>query len=181
MSNEEDRETIAGEISGVQVGVGYESTTIGITAALEAADLLIAAGFRRTPAPAPADSHPVYLALDLWMALGMPSNGFDGYYERNGWADTWANLLDAVRRQSGRKECPIIADGEGCVLINGHIGPHMGASDVGSSEPLPLVGVAVPTPQITDEMVKRGWNAVNGQLTGHQVRVILEAALGAEA
>ena len=104
----------------------------------------------RTPAPAPADSHPAYLALDLWMALGIPSNGFDGYYERNGWADTWANLLDAVRRQSGRKECPIVADGEGCVLINGHIGPHMGASDVGSSEPLPLVGAAVSTPQDTE-------------------------------
>ena len=55
MSNEEDREAIAGEISGVQVGVGYESTTIGITAALEAADLLIAAGFHRTPTPAPSD------------------------------------------------------------------------------------------------------------------------------
>ena len=53
MSTEEDRIEIADEISGVQVGVGYESTTIGITAALEAADLLIAAGFRRTPTPAP--------------------------------------------------------------------------------------------------------------------------------
>lgn len=35
---------IADEISGIQVGSGYESTTIGITAALEAADALIAAG-----------------------------------------------------------------------------------------------------------------------------------------
>ena len=108
------------------------------------------AEYDRTPAPAPADSPPVYLALDLWMALGMPSKGFDGYYERNGWADTWSNLLGAVRRQSGRKECPIIAAGERCVLINGHIGPHMGASDVGSSEPLPLVEAAVSTPQDTE-------------------------------
>lgn len=38
------RTRIADEISGIQVGSGYESTTIGITAALEAADALIAAG-----------------------------------------------------------------------------------------------------------------------------------------
>lgn len=37
------RSDIADEISGVQVGHGYESTTIGITAALEAADLIKAA------------------------------------------------------------------------------------------------------------------------------------------
>lgn len=36
------RSDMADEISGVQVGSGYESTTIGITAALEAADLLLA-------------------------------------------------------------------------------------------------------------------------------------------
>lgn len=35
---------IADEISSIQVGSGYESTPIGITAALEAADALIAAG-----------------------------------------------------------------------------------------------------------------------------------------
>ncbi|GAB2699523.1 hypothetical protein BKA24_001813 [Microbacterium marinum] len=45
------RSDIADEISGVQVGTGYESTTIGITAALEAADLLIAAGYRKHPEP----------------------------------------------------------------------------------------------------------------------------------
>jgi hypothetical protein len=33
---------IAGEISGIQVGSGYESVTIGITAALEAADAVLA-------------------------------------------------------------------------------------------------------------------------------------------
>lgn len=38
------RSRIADEISSIQVGSGYESTTIGITAALEAADALIAAG-----------------------------------------------------------------------------------------------------------------------------------------
>lgn len=38
------RSRIADEISNIQVGAGYESTTIGITAALEAADALIAAG-----------------------------------------------------------------------------------------------------------------------------------------
>jgi hypothetical protein len=38
------RTRIADEISNIQVGSGYESTTIGITAALEAANALIAAG-----------------------------------------------------------------------------------------------------------------------------------------
>ena len=45
------RSDIADEISGVEVGSGYESTTIGIHAALEAADLLIAAGYRQHPEP----------------------------------------------------------------------------------------------------------------------------------
>ena len=39
----------AGEISGIQVGTGYESVTIGITAALEAARALDAAGLLVTP------------------------------------------------------------------------------------------------------------------------------------
>lgn len=41
MSNTDMREEIAGEIAGIQVGTGYESTTIGITAALEAADAIL--------------------------------------------------------------------------------------------------------------------------------------------
>ena len=73
MSNEEDREAIAGEISGVQVGVGYESTTIGITAALEAADLLIAAGFHRTPTPAPAPAPDVQALIDFVHDAGLTS------------------------------------------------------------------------------------------------------------
>jgi hypothetical protein len=82
---------------------------------------------------------PVYLAVDLWMAMGMDSREFDAYYDRNGWADTWANLLAHVRRTYGRLPCRYaVEDGEDCVLMNGHTGPHMGASDVGSSEPLPL-------------------------------------------
>lgn len=80
---------------------------------------------------------PVYLAVDLWMALGMDSREFDAYYDRNGWADTWSNLLARVRTLSGRQVCPIVVDGEPCVLLDRHVGPHMGASDVGSSEPLP--------------------------------------------
>ena len=78
---------------------------------------------------------PAYLALDLWMALGLSPRDFDAYLERNGWADTWANLLDGVRRKSGRRGCS--KPRERCVLIAGHVGPCMGASDVGSSERLP--------------------------------------------
>ena len=39
-----DRTAIADEISGIVVGSGYESVTIGIDAALEAADALLASG-----------------------------------------------------------------------------------------------------------------------------------------
>ena len=83
----------------------------------------------------PPERPPAYLALDLWMALGLSSRDFDAYLERNGWADTWANLLDGVRRKSGRRGCS--KPRERCVLIAGHVGPCMGASDVGSSERLP--------------------------------------------
>lgn len=38
----ENRIALADEISGVAVGSGYESTTIGIDAAMEAADLILA-------------------------------------------------------------------------------------------------------------------------------------------
>lgn len=82
---------------------------------------------------------PAYLALDLWMALGLSSRDFDAYLERNGWANTWANLLDGVRLKSGRRGCSKDTETprERCVLIGGHVGPCMGASDVGSSERLP--------------------------------------------
>lgn len=80
---------------------------------------------------------PAYLALDLWQALDLPLSEFDGYYARNGWADTWANLLEGVRKLVGYSTCPIETDGEPCVLIDGHKGPHYGASDVGASEFLP--------------------------------------------
>lgn len=42
-------ERAADEISGIQVGTGYESVTIGITAAMEAARALDAAGLLVTP------------------------------------------------------------------------------------------------------------------------------------
>jgi hypothetical protein len=80
---------------------------------------------------------PVYLAADLWMALDLPIGEFDAYYDRNGWADTWANLLGSVRSLAGRPVCPVIVDGEPCELLDGHIAPHMGFTDLGSSEPLP--------------------------------------------
>lgn len=86
------------------------------------------------------EAPPIYLALDLWQALDLPVRQFDAYYERNGWAETWSSLLAEVRWRSGRKTCPIIVDGQPCVLVDKHIGPHMDASDVGSSEPLPIHG-----------------------------------------
>lgn len=187
MSTEEDREALVKAMVNVAVTddgmVEFMDDPADRECAGHLADAILAAGFRRDPAPAPDAVPPVYLALDLWMALGMHSSAFDGYYDRNGWADTWANLLDAVRSQSGRKECPIIADGEGCVLLNGHIGPHTGASDVGSSEPLPTEGGEASTPQVTDAMVEAAYKAAlengAGQLWKADVRAALEAALGA--
>jgi hypothetical protein len=82
---------------------------------------------------------PIYLALDLWMALGLPTDQFDDYYERNHWANTWANLLAAVRQRTGRKVCwKPVGQGERCVLTDRHFGPCYGDSDVGISEPLPF-------------------------------------------
>ena len=85
-----------------------------------------------------ADAPPIYLALDLWMALGLDSRHFDAYYERNGWANTWANLCGGVRDAVGREPCLALIENEYCQLDFGHIGPHMGESDLGYGEPLPL-------------------------------------------
>lgn len=83
-----------------------------------------------------SEAPPAYLAQDLWMALGLPVKEFDGYFQRNRWANTWANLLSAVRGPAA--VCGAYVDGEVCVLAPHNIGPHMGRSDVGSSEPLPF-------------------------------------------
>lgn len=85
-----------------------------------------------------ADAPPAYLALDLWMALGFDSRDFDTYYERNGWANTWSNLLAGVRDIVGREFCLQVVDNEYCQLEAGHMGPHMGESDLGYGEPLPV-------------------------------------------
>lgn len=50
----------ADEISSIQVGTGYESVTIGITAALEAARALDAAGLLVTP------EHDAAVAAEAW-------------------------------------------------------------------------------------------------------------------
>ena len=80
-------------------------------------------------------SPPVYLALDLWMALGLDADDFDAYYAQNGWADTWSTLLGVVR---GPKACGAEVDGGTCVLSpHSESAPHYGADDVGASKPLP--------------------------------------------
>lgn len=94
------------------------------------------AGLRARPAPAAGQARePVYLAADVWQALHLPVEEFDGYYERNGWGETWAVLMAAVR---GPAKCGRPVDGEVCVLApHSESAPCYGASDVGSSEPLP--------------------------------------------
>ena len=79
-----------------------------------------------------SDSPPAYLALDLWMAVGLDSQDFCSYYEQNGWADTWSNLLGVCRHLVGRRTCANpVDDTDHCVLREGHIGPCYGADDVG--------------------------------------------------
>lgn len=85
-----------------------------------------------------SDAPPAYLALDLWMALGLDSNLFDGYYDRNGWANTWANLLHHVRLSTSEPCSGVDDQGDQCVLTEHAIGPHYSEHDVGSSEPLPF-------------------------------------------
>lgn len=80
---------------------------------------------------------PIHLAADLWDALGAPSSDFDAYYARNGWGNTWSNLLGAVRDRF-RSKCGEDTEGERCILTAGHLPPHYGPSDVGSSDPVPV-------------------------------------------
>lgn len=79
---------------------------------------------------------PLYLALDLWQAMGLPLSEFDGYIERNGFGETWAVLLGHIRNPlpCGR----ITYDGTPCVLTpHSDMTPCYSADDVGTSEPLP--------------------------------------------
>jgi hypothetical protein len=138
------------------------------------------AHFRRTEVPEPSRP-PVYLAADLWQALGAPISDFDAYYERNGWADTWANVLGTVRDHF-RPKCGQDTEGEACVLTAGHLTPHYGPSDVGSSEPVP-----VPEPQgePSDAQVLAALNAYastpqqHGKGRQDAMRAALRAALRA--
>lgn len=79
----------------------------------------------------------VQVAHDLWIALRLPGEEFEGYWDRNGWATTWAVLLDAVRGWQYPCQEPTSGDYQACVLPKGHAGPHYGKGDVGVSEPLP--------------------------------------------
>lgn len=82
-----------------------------------------------------------YLAADLWYAMGGNAEDFVDYYERNGWANTWAALLQAIRVARGAELCAAFDPHiEGpCVLMKHNPSfPHYGASDVGRGEPLPF-------------------------------------------
>lgn len=114
------------------------------------------AGFRRSELPQPSAARPappVYLAADLWDALGAPTADFDSYYARNGWADTWANLLGAVRDHF-KPKCEEDVEGEPCALTAGHLTPHYGPSDVGRSEPVPATHAVLTA--VTEQGENRG-------------------------
>jgi len=67
------RSDVAGEISGIQVGTGYESTTIGIYAALEAADAILAQ-FEVRPRGTVTDADALAKAWDEGFTLATRNN-----------------------------------------------------------------------------------------------------------
>ncbi|MBF6138092.1 hypothetical protein IU501_34555 [Nocardia otitidiscaviarum] len=78
----------------------------------------------------------IQFAMDLWIALGCPIDGFDGYLERTHIANTWPNLLGVVRALFVPK-CGKPTDGGPCVLSEHKTGPCHSREDVGVSEPVP--------------------------------------------
>lgn len=117
----------------------------------------------RTTAAAAA-APPVYLAADVWSALHLPDGEFEGYYERNGWAETWAVLMAAVR---GPARCGRDVDGEPCVLDpHSESTPCYCAGDVSSSEPLPWP--ADPADDTAAPAAPRAdWSGAWAELTGY--------------
>lgn len=80
----------------------------------------------------------LYELLDIWSAMKLPVDEFDGYIQRNGSADTFLILLREIRLRSGDTFCDkLTEEGETCSLLKHSFGPCLGDSDVGSSEPLP--------------------------------------------
>lgn len=65
---DDERQAIADEISGIQVGSGYESVTIGIDAALEAADVILASPVWRNRHHDPITHEAVDLAYEAFVA-----------------------------------------------------------------------------------------------------------------
>ena len=80
----------------------------------------------------------IYELLDIWSAMKLPVDEFDGYIQRNGSADTFLILLREIRLRSGDTFCgKLTEEGEPCRLMKHSFGSCWGDSDVGSSEPLP--------------------------------------------
>jgi hypothetical protein len=147
------RERMAQEI---ERELGYDAE--GAAWGSDAATWWQAVSDLRAPQPVVPDAGqapPVYLALDVWQALHLPVGEFDGYYQRNGWAETWAALMAGVR---GPAQCGRPVDGEVCVLApHSESAPCYGARDVGSSEPLPFL------PAVPDGEDQRDRRAMHGE------------------
>jgi hypothetical protein len=78
----------------------------------------------------------VSLCLDVWMALGLDVALFEDYYQRNGYATTWSELMARVRALALPPNPCFVQ--EWCVLLGGHLGVCYAADDLGSGAPLPL-------------------------------------------
>jgi hypothetical protein len=112
---------------------------LGICSLVEhQAGMLAQAGFLYRP-DRPIVGPPGYLVADLWSAIYGDSEGADSYMNRNGWAETWAGLLSAVRVIRGDRVCGQDAGGEPCGLLEHSSGIHYGDGDLGTSEPLPAL------------------------------------------
>lgn len=103
-----DREKLADEISGIVVGAGYESVSIGITAALEAADAILASDWlaehddqmRREAAAEQREKDAVFLdqiAMETFVsANGQPDGLWGATVRRSG---AFTDAAAAIREQ----------------------------------------------------------------------------------
>jgi hypothetical protein len=74
---------------------------------------------------------PTYIALDLWMALGLPPEEFETHTRRHTLDGTWAQMLDVIRRTHTPPCWHPMPGGDWCVLQPGHNAPHYGTEDTG--------------------------------------------------
>lgn len=93
------------------------------------------------------------MVLDLWMATGRDSQGFDPFVDEHGWPLVWALLLAEQRPISPPCMEPTGPE-DYCVFSEGHSGPHYGANDVAAPVDLPQREIHLAPPIWTLEQIE---------------------------